>query len=209
MALTVTECFLVVWGTILHICCTGSHAEPGRWRSIFLWWYNSCLVVISYQHTAELCVRIWEWSFPLFILCLLWEEKYPTKSTLIYTYMSFLKWLLTAGRKVHVCWLVVAVKDVFWNVTANRQDGTAACLRVGRYDSLHFPVFHPSISVFPLKTKPVISCRNVVEDLYCVEWSCIINVSLGQLYNEEEDHVLGVFCMFDLVFLLHRSLLLL
>lgn len=135
--------------------------------------------------------------------------KIPYKiNTHIYIY-ELLKWLLTAGRKVHVCWLVVAVKDVFWNVTANRQDGTAACLRVGRYDSLHFPVFHPSISVFPLKTKPVISCRNVVEDLYCVEWSCIINVSLGQLYNEEEDHVLGVFCMFDLVFLLHRSLLLL
>lgn len=144
MALTVTECFLVVWDIIMRICCTGSHAEPGRWRSIYLWWYNSCLVVFSNQHTAELCVWIWEWSFFPIYSFVSFGRKNTLQNQHSFLYIRAFK-RIDNCRKESSCVLTGScLERCALKCNCQSTDGTAACLRVERHGSLHtFHCFTP------------------------------------------------------------------
>lgn len=121
-------------------------------------------------------VLIWEWSFSPICSLFPFVGKIPYKtSTPLWELLKelllwkgsscagwWLPWKLCIEIQLPACWLELQLTSM-WEATTP-----------------YISLFYPLHLIFPSRPKPVLSCRNVLEDLYCAEWSCAINISWGR-----------------------------
>lgn len=161
--------FLVVWGIKnMHLfsrsCSESSGIAPA----------SDGTKILAHWAGKPTCRWIRGWKRFLFILCSLLRTKIKTKHHQFFMTRTFKRDVNSQKRRCLFSDFLVALKNLYWTVTA---DLTGCCDRL-----LSACVAHSQISLFSLplpswsysiRPKPVISFRNPLEYVFCVEWSCI------------------------------------
>lgn len=127
-----------------NICFTGACFEPSREATASDGTNNSisrCSLKLAYS-PFNLCIWIWGWK--LFFSYLFFVPFWKNKAQQSFMDRAF-KRIVNSRKRKYLCFdFLVALKFMYWTVTADSPGWTAACLCVDRVDcSLQFHCFHP------------------------------------------------------------------